>query len=76
VSNIFSRESVDEISSFGKMEENFYDELLKVAISLMEGERDYMANCANISSLIFHQLNDLGTFVYFFWVVDQRRTKK
>eukprot|EP01118_Nematostelium_gracile_P009663 TRINITY_DN3265_c0_g1_i2.p1 TRINITY_DN3265_c0_g1~~TRINITY_DN3265_c0_g1_i2.p1 ORF type:complete len:164 (+),score=54.78 TRINITY_DN3265_c0_g1_i2:53-544(+) len=35
----------------------FYDPLLKEAKGLLEGEKDLIANAANISSLIFHALN-------------------
>lgn len=37
-----------------------YDRLLKMARAVFEGERDFVANMANLSSLIYHRLEDLN----------------
>ncbi|HVZ39168.1 MAG TPA: GAF domain-containing protein [Candidatus Kapabacteria bacterium] len=37
-----------------------YAALYPIAASLLEGERDFIANAANISSLLFHTLPDLN----------------
>src|SRR2546425_3256092 len=37
-----------------------YSELLEQARALLEGERDAIANAANLASLIFHALPDLN----------------
>jgi GAF domain-containing protein len=37
-----------------------YEHLLEQTRALLAGERDFLANCANLSSLIFHTLPDLN----------------
>lgn len=37
-----------------------YDELLDMTRAVFEGERDFVANMANLSALIYHQLPDLN----------------
>src|SRR4051812_37040604 len=37
-----------------------YEHLLEQARALLAGERDFIANCANLSSLIFHTLPDFN----------------
>ena len=44
-----------------------YEHLLEQARALLASERDFIANCANLSSLIFHTLPDLnwaGFYLY------------
>src|SRR4051812_15815722 len=43
-----------------------YSELLAQARALLEGERDFTANAANLSSLLFHSLPDLN-WAGFYW---------
>ncbi len=38
----------------------FYELLYKQASAILEGERDPIANMANISALLFHALNDIN----------------
>ena len=44
-----------------------YSELLAQARGLLEGERDFTANAANLSSLVFHSLPDLN-WAGFYWM--------
>src|SRR3954462_13404604 len=44
-----------------------YSELLSQARALLEGERDFTANAANLSSLLFHSLPDLN-WAGFYWL--------
>ena len=37
-----------------------YDELLKLSRALFEGERDFIANAANLSSLLYHSLGNVN----------------
>lgn len=39
-------------------DEEFYSALIKESASLISGERDLIANCANISSLVYNALNE------------------
>lgn len=36
---------------------SFYNSLVAQAASLLDGERNYVANTANVASLIFNELN-------------------
>lgn len=42
------------------MKKEFYSSLVKQAQSLLEGERDLIANMANLSALLYHQLEDVN----------------
>jgi L-methionine (R)-S-oxide reductase len=56
---------VAKISTSTKSE--LYENLARQLRSLLEGERDFIANAANLSSLIFHSLPDLnwaGFYLY------------
>jgi GAF domain-containing protein len=44
-----------------------YEHLLEQARALVVGERDFIANCANLSSLIFHTLPDLNWAGFYFY---------
>jgi len=44
-----------------------YAELLSQARGLLEGERDFTANAANLSSLVYHALPDLN-WAGFYWM--------
>src|SRR3954471_10259082 len=44
-----------------------YSELLSQARALLEGERDFTANAANLASLLFHSLPDLN-WAGFYWL--------
>ena len=44
-----------------------YPELLSQARALLEGERDFTANAANLASLAFHSLPDLN-WAGFYWM--------
>jgi len=43
-----------------------YEHLLEQTRALLSGERDFIANCANLSSLIFHTLPDLNWAGFYF----------
>lgn len=43
-----------------------YSELAKQARSLLEGERDFIANAANFSSLLYHALPDVNWVGFYF----------
>jgi GAF domain-containing protein len=43
-----------------------YEHLLEQTRALLAGERDFIANCANLSSLIFHTLPDLNWAGFYF----------
>jgi len=47
-------------SAFGAPKAEIYSELLSQAQALLEGERDPIANAANLASLIFHALPELN----------------
>jgi GAF domain-containing protein len=47
--------------------EEAYSDLLAQARALLEGERDFTANAANLASLIFHTLPDLN-WAGFYWL--------
>jgi len=49
--------------------EEAYSDLLAQARALLEGERDFTANAANLASLIFHTLPDLN-WAGFYWLKD------
>lgn len=44
-----------------------YEELLPLARALFEGERDSLANSANLASLLYHSLPDLN-WAGFYWL--------
>ena len=44
-----------------------YPELLSQARALLEGERDFTANAANLASLVFHSLPELN-WAGFYWM--------
>lgn len=44
-----------------------YTYLLNLAKNLTENEDDFIANCANISSLIFNNLEDLNWAGFYLW---------
>jgi GAF domain-containing protein len=44
-----------------------HSELIQQARALLEGERDFTANAANLAALIFHTLPDLN-WVGFYWM--------
>ena len=44
-----------------------YEELATQARGLLEGERDRVANAANLSSLVFHALPELNWVGFYFW---------
>src|SRR6266508_1638485 len=43
-----------------------YEHLLEQTRALLAGERDFIANCANFSALIFHALPDLNWAGFYF----------
>lgn len=45
---------------------NFYD-LEKQLIALVEGEKNLIANLANVSALIFHSMSDLNWCGFYLW---------
>ncbi len=44
-----------------------YQELLPLARALFEGERDFLANSANLAALLYHSLPDLN-WAGFYWL--------
>lgn len=48
-------------------EPDFYSGLEKELLSLIEGERNLVANLANISSWIFHSMPDLNWSGFYLW---------
>lgn len=42
-----------------------YDRLVALAAALFEGERDFIANSANLSSLLFHTLPEVNWFGFY-----------
>ena len=44
-----------------------YDQLAEQARGLLHGERDRVANAANLSALVFHSLPDLNWVGFYFW---------
>jgi GAF domain-containing protein len=44
-----------------------YEELRGLAAALFEGERDFLANSANLAALVFHSLPDLN-WAGFYWL--------
>src|SRR5437588_5787897 len=44
-----------------------YEQLASQLRSLLEGERDLIANAANFSALIFHSLPDVNWAGFYFW---------
>jgi GAF domain-containing protein len=50
--------NIDHFKTLNKDE--FYESLLIFSQGLMEGERDLIANLANISSLLFHTMQDIN----------------
>ena len=43
-----------------------YDELARQLASLIDGERDLVANCANMAALIYHGLSELNWAGFYF----------
>ena len=43
-----------------------YDDLLSQARSLLTGERDLLANAANLAALLFHSLTDINWVGFYF----------
>lgn len=48
-------------------EDNFYTSLEKELLSLIEGEKNLIANLSNISSWIFHSMPDLNWSGFYLW---------
>ncbi len=48
-----------------------YDQLAEQARGLLHGERDRIANAANLSALVFHSLPDLNWVGFYFWDGDE-----
>ena len=48
-----------------------YTYLLNLAKNLTENEDDFIANCANISSLIFNNMKDLNWAGFYLWKNDK-----
>jgi len=44
-----------------------YNQLAEQARGLLHGERDRIANAANLSALVFHSLPDLNWVGFYFW---------
>jgi GAF domain-containing protein len=42
-------------------------QILEAARNLMQGERNLIANCANLSALLYHALPDLNWAGFYFW---------
>lgn len=53
------------------MKQNFYSSLVKQAKSLVEGERDIIANMANLSALMYHQMKDVNWAGFYLYKEDQ-----
>ena len=49
----------------------FYSQLTAQARSLLEGERDMIANMANISALLFNQMDDVNWAGFYLYKEDQ-----
>ncbi len=49
----------------------FYSQLTAQARSLVEGERDMIANMANISALLFNQMDDVNWAGFYLYKEDQ-----
>ena len=49
----------------------FYSQLAAQARSLVEGERDMIANMANISALLFNQMDDVNWAGFYLYKEDQ-----
>ena len=47
-----------------------YEELAQQARALLEGERDAVANAANLAALLWHTLPDLNWAGFYFWKDD------
>lgn len=45
---------------------NFYTELVEQAVGLMYGERNLIANAANLSALLYHSLPDVNWVGFYF----------
>jgi len=48
-----------------------YTYILNLAQNLTEGEDDFISNCANISSLIFNNIEDLNWAGFYLWKNDR-----
>jgi L-methionine (R)-S-oxide reductase len=55
-----------ESSTLSGTKSQQYEQLLAQARALMHGERDRIANAANLSSLVFHSLPDLNWVGFYF----------
>jgi L-methionine (R)-S-oxide reductase len=55
-----------ESSTLSGTKSQQYEQLLAQACALMHGERDRIANAANLSSLVFHSLSDLNWVGFYF----------
>lgn len=53
------------------MSQEFYSLLLKQAESLISGESDFIANAANLSSLIFNNLDDVNWAGFYLFKGDE-----
>ena len=54
------------VESFSGLKEEMYEELLRQARGLLEGERDLIANTANLSALIWQIVPDLNWAGFYF----------
>jgi len=48
---------IEKAAKSAATKREFYDQLEREIASLISGERDYVANSANVASLVYHQLN-------------------
>jgi GAF domain-containing protein len=56
-----------EVSVVGTKKRELYEALASQLVSLLEGERDFIANAANFSALLYHSLPELnwaGFYLY------------
>jgi L-methionine (R)-S-oxide reductase len=58
--------TLNAFKSRGEPKEDVYHQLASQLQSLLDGERDLIANAANFSSLIFHSLPDLNWAGFYF----------
>lgn len=49
--------TLDTMSLHTTSKDAFYAQLAKEAAGLFEGEKDAIANCSNLSALLYHELN-------------------
>lgn len=55
---------------------DFFANILKEAAALLEGEKDLIANTANISSLVYHELNSFHKSPIVNWVLQKKNAIK